>query len=366
MSDSAPVRSLMPHLAVLDGWRGSAILAVLFAHFFISRPINLGRFGVEIFFVLSGRLMAEILFRREAALPRFYARRFSRIYPALLVFVLAAWALSGVVSKFEVDWRAAASALTFTYNYYAQFAGHVPELSHIWSLCIEEHVYALLGLIALASRRFAMAPLPLVLGLALLAILDGWISTLWLHGGYYAVYWRTDTRGASILLGAGMWLLASGPLKPALAGRAPAICLAAGAAALLLNLNAVPDVVKYSLGSGLLALSLAVIEGAPGLVATSLSSPVFVAAGLASYSLYLWQQLFLKLAWNIPSRLALLVPAIAIGLMSYALIEQPARRGLNVLIDRYFFGRKLAPHALGTAEAMAGDIQPSRGGSIAS
>jgi peptidoglycan/LPS O-acetylase OafA/YrhL len=324
----------MPRLAVLDGWRGAAILSVLFAHFIISRPINLGRFGVELFFVLSGRLMAEILFQRHAALPRFYARRFARIYPAMAIFVLAAWGLSLVVAKFSVDWRAALSALTFTYNYYAQIAGHVPELSHIWSLCIEEHVYAILGLIALASRRFPIRPLTVVVVLAILAILNGWVSTLLFHGDYYAVYWRTDTRGASILLGAAGWLLASGRLKPVLEARAPAICLVAGIAAFLLNFNIVPDVVKYSLGTALLALSLATVDAMPEFVGAFLRSRLFVAAGFASFSLYLWQQLFVKLAWSIPSRLALLAPAVAVGVMSYMLIEKPARRYLNGLIDR--------------------------------
>lgn len=359
MPDSAPARSQMPHLAVLDGWRGAAILGVLFAHFFISRPINLGRFGVELFFVLSGRLMAEMLFRRQASLPRFFARRFSRIYPALLVFVLAAWGLSALVPRLTVDWRAALSALTFTYNYYAQFAGHVPELSHIWSLCIEEHVYALLGLIALAARRFAIAPVPIIFGLALLAIVDGWISALLLHGDYYAVYWRTDTRGASILLGAGIWLLASGQLRPLFAPRATAICLAAGASALLLNLNIVPDAVKYSIGTALLGLSLATVEAAPAAIASILRSRLFVAAGLASYSLYLWQQVFVKLAWNVPSRLALLAPAVSIGLASFLLVEQPARRWLNGFIDGHL-QRRQAASAPTDAEGL-----PARSGSVA-
>ena len=349
----------MPHLAILDGWRGAAILGVLFAHFLISRPINLGRFGVELFFVLSGRLMAEMLFRRRASLPRFYARRFSRIYPALLVFVLAAWGLSAIVPRLTVDWRAALSALTFTYNYYAQFAGHAPELSHIWSLCIEEHVYALLGLIALASRRFAVPPMPLIFGLALLAILDGWVSTLLLHGNYYAVYWRTDARGASILLGAGIWLLASGPLRPLLALRMTTICFAAGIAAFVLNLNAVPDPVKYSAGTALLALSLATVEAAPAALGAVLRSRLFVAAGLASYSLYLWQQVFVKLAWNIPSRLAFLAPAVCIGLGSFLLVEQPARRRLNAVIDRRI---SRARAAVVPSEA---DGLPTRSGSIA-
>ena len=58
-------------------------------HRFVTKSgINLGRFGVELFFVLSGRLMAEILFVQKMPLD-FFLRRFSRVYPALFVFVLA-------------------------------------------------------------------------------------------------------------------------------------------------------------------------------------------------------------------------------------------------------------------------------------
>jgi peptidoglycan/LPS O-acetylase OafA/YrhL len=75
-------------LSALDGWRGLAILGVLFDHFVTKSGINLGRFGVELFFVLSGRLMAEILFVQKMPLNVFFLRRFSRVYPALFVFVL--------------------------------------------------------------------------------------------------------------------------------------------------------------------------------------------------------------------------------------------------------------------------------------
>jgi peptidoglycan/LPS O-acetylase OafA/YrhL len=49
-------------LSYLDGWRGLAIICVLAGHFLFIKSFNLGPFGVELFFVLSGRLMADILF----------------------------------------------------------------------------------------------------------------------------------------------------------------------------------------------------------------------------------------------------------------------------------------------------------------
>src|SRR5262245_65289113 len=82
-------RRLKERLTLLDGWRGTAVIFVLLGHFLPVPLFNAGRFGVELFFVLSGRLMGELLFIRRESLPRFYWRRFTRIAPALYGYILA-------------------------------------------------------------------------------------------------------------------------------------------------------------------------------------------------------------------------------------------------------------------------------------
>jgi len=73
------------HIPALDGWRGLAILIVLTGHFGGYRVLpDLAPTGVNLFFVLSGRLMAEILFVRKTPLGPFFFHRFSRVYPGLL------------------------------------------------------------------------------------------------------------------------------------------------------------------------------------------------------------------------------------------------------------------------------------------
>lgn len=52
----------MNRILYLDGVRGLAIVLLMVGHFLTTRGVNFGRLGVELFFVLSGRLMAEILF----------------------------------------------------------------------------------------------------------------------------------------------------------------------------------------------------------------------------------------------------------------------------------------------------------------
>lgn len=80
----------------LDGWRGMAIISVLISHFLPATGFSLGKFGVDVFFVLSGMLMSNILFVKRTAITTFYKRRISGILPVFVVFVslvygVAAW-----------------------------------------------------------------------------------------------------------------------------------------------------------------------------------------------------------------------------------------------------------------------------------
>jgi peptidoglycan/LPS O-acetylase OafA/YrhL len=141
----------------LDGWRGLAIFTVLIGHFSPLDP-ELGSFGVELFFVLSGRLMAQILFEKKMALPIFFQRRFARVYPALVVLVIGLTLLSAVAAILGkdrgIDVLSAVAALTFTFNYLPALGYPTSRtLEHIWSLAVEEHCYALLALLAIFRRR---------------------------------------------------------------------------------------------------------------------------------------------------------------------------------------------------------------------
>ncbi|MCJ2094414.1 acyltransferase [Methylobacterium sp. J-072] len=320
------------HLPVLDGWRGCAILLVLVGHFATSRGINLGRFGVEFFFVLSGRLMAEILFVRATPLTTFFVRRASRIYPALICFVLAMSILALATGHYRQLYGCLA-AVTLTYNYYHLWFAEVPNVDHIWSLCVEEHSYILLGVIALLWHRFGFPLLSVLAVLAALACLDGLVSTL-IGGTYTQVYWRSDVRSASILLGAVAYLKfgRSDPTSDRPSWQ-PAFLLLAG---LALNVNAVPDPIKYSFGTALLAGAVASLPRAPAALRDGLTSTPLLLFGAWSYAIYLWQQPFYVLhdAMGDWFSTALVLPAIALGIVSLLLIERPMRDYLNRLFDR--------------------------------
>ena len=128
-------------LAYLDGFRALAIGGVLIDHFVTSQGYNAGRLGVELFFVLSGRLMAQILFVEKAPLGFFYYRRFSRVWPTMALFIAVLAILPVFMSVGQIPATAVLSGLTYTSNYVTLTAGRFPWTDHLWSLCVEEHTY---------------------------------------------------------------------------------------------------------------------------------------------------------------------------------------------------------------------------------
>ena len=143
----------MIHLGYLDGWRGLAIAFLLVGHFFPVDGINFGHVGVNLFFVLSGLLMARLLFVKQVPFGQFYRRRIARVFPTAYCFIVIL-VLFSAISGNVIAWDEVAAAATFTNNYWS-VVGREPTLpfGHLWSLSVEEHSYVLLSMIALAFRR---------------------------------------------------------------------------------------------------------------------------------------------------------------------------------------------------------------------
>ncbi len=316
----------------LDGWRGISILVVLFGHFTPLPWINMGRVGVELFFVLSGRLMAEMLFIQKQALGPFFRRRIARVWPALAAFVAVISANPLGIAAWRVEASDIAATLSFTVNYVNLMTNIATVFDHVWSLSVEEHSYVLLALLALAARRWVLN-VPLLLGaLALAAILNGTVQTLLGGLSYFQVYWRTDVRIASILMAGAVYLHVreKNYVLSGWQGYAPLFLAVLGVA---LNANVVPDWVKYSFGTACMALAIGTVDRANPRLIKLLEHPILVHFGLWSFSLYVWQQAFYVLKEDLPStvvaRLLLLSCAIACGLLSFYIVEQPCRRFLN-------------------------------------
>jgi peptidoglycan/LPS O-acetylase OafA/YrhL len=324
------------HLPVLDTWRGLAILLLLVGHFARVPKINCGRLGVEFFFVLSGFLMGRLLFVKQTPIGLFYRRRISRIFPAAYAFLAIV-----TVAEFVKPYGAKpspggiASCFLFYVNYYLALpistARLVIPADHFWSLCVEEHTYIFLSIVAVLHRRSGLSPLFLLV-VSILAVFTSATSVGISRGwDYYQVYWRTDCRASSILLGAVASYLSfrGAGHRPNYFGL-PTIALGPFITLLgvLLNFSKFPDIVKYTAGSAALATGLLLISK-HGLGRLGIFRPV-AWLGTISYSLYLCQQPFYhsKERGEISS-LTAITCAFSVAMASYFFIERPTRKWLN-------------------------------------
>jgi peptidoglycan/LPS O-acetylase OafA/YrhL len=319
----------LQHLDYLDGWRGLAIVFLLIGHFFPVRGINFGAVGVNLFFVLSGLLMTQLLFVAEVPLPTFYQRRVARILPAfflMLVVVTVWWAAGGR----RVEWPQVLAAAFFVNNYTVHTPADMP-FGHIWSLSVEEHAYIVLSLLALLVRRTRLAPATAI-GACALAF-AGFGIWYWSHYSgpalNFGLLLHTEVAAYGIFVSGVLLLLLRRRQLPVLPWPLFPALVAAGMA---LHWWSVAAPVRTILGVALFALAVNLLRAAPPVVKSVLSWRILRQLGIWSFSIYLWQQPFYLAAHHGELAPALaLVLAFAAGILSYYFIEQPARAYLNTL-----------------------------------
>jgi peptidoglycan/LPS O-acetylase OafA/YrhL len=333
------------YLPALDGLRALSIGLVLIGHVLTLYPTSLramdvgfvlGRTGVSVFFVISGYLITGLLLREEEkrgqiSLRRFYARRALRIFPAAFVFLatlLVLW-LAGWIVMRPHDFVASVF-------YVRNLTGGGHETGHLWSLSLEEQFYLLWPLTLLLlrpGRRLAAVSGAIIAVcmwrtyLILAHKIDPWVLQI-----------RTDVRADTILVGCLLALLVRRfpQLRLDRGGWTGAwIPIAAGAAVLAAALTD-PQWMHFAAVQstlvGLLigALLLWILNNPGSSVTGCLQVPVALVIGKLSYSLYLWQQLFLgpregglqAVRW-FPLNLVL---TIVFASASYLLVERPALR----------------------------------------
>jgi peptidoglycan/LPS O-acetylase OafA/YrhL len=323
------------HLAYLDGWRALAIISLLWGHFFPTDYINLGAFGVELFFVLSGRLMAEVLFFGRIDIGSFVRRRISRIVPALFVFVTVTVLFAQLSPLFGkdysllADWPSYVAASLFLLNYYDFFLRGAAWLNHLWSLAVEEHCYVLLAMIAILTTRDARKAAVVALSIGLVCMISGVSQAILLGAGGHDLYWRTDVRAASALIPFGLYLVMKEPLARK-DGRWLMMFSPVGLAlGFWLSMNSFPEWVRYSFGTLALAVAVVTLDLTAKPLLRFLGTRPLGWIGLVSFSLYLWQQPFYVQQASIGVWPAL-ASSIVLALVSYYAVERPARRYLNM------------------------------------
>ena len=354
--------------------RAIAVLAVIGFHAF-PNWIGGGFIGVDVFFVISGYLISALLFneldQKNFSFIRFYSRRIRRIFPALAVVLLSAFAFGWFVmltDEYRQLGKHIAGGAGFVSNLllwqesgYFDSAAELKPLLHLWSLGIEEQFYIVWPLLLALILKLRLRPL-LIIGL--LTGISFFLNIYGINNDPIATFYSPQTRFWELSIGAILAYLKYRPspliddciskLESLLArlifvGRrrmwAEASNSSLSSCTSLLGLALIAFGVMYltsatkypgywALLPTLGAVCLICAGSDAWINRVFLSNRLMVWVGLISYPLYLWHWLLLSYARIIGGaippinyRILLVLTSFLLAWLTYILLEKPIRLG---------------------------------------
>lgn len=343
----------------IDGLRAVAVLCVVVFHAFPDK-LKGGFIGVDIFFVISGYLISTIIFenltRHTFSFADFYARRVKRIFPALLL-VLIASLVFGWLFLYQDEYKQLgkhiAAGAGFISNFvfwqesgYFDNVAETKPLLHLWSLGIEEQFYTAWPLMLWLAWKMKLNLLTLTL---IVAAMSFALNIRQVHSDVVASFYSPQTRFWELLAGS---MLAHVTLERQ--NRVTPACEATASrdhARMLDNLQSLAGGILLALGLLLISKERAFPGGwavlptaAAALVIAAgpqawlnrvvLSNRVMIWVGLISFPLYLWHWPLLSFVRIITDGkpapqivIAAVLTAIALAGCTYQWLEKPIRQG---------------------------------------
>lgn len=348
--------------ADVDGLRAIAVIGVLLAHIDAVNLLPGGFLGVDVFFVISGFVITQLIIRERLegsfSLSSFYIRRVRRLLPLLLVVIFVSLLISlfvTVPSRINTLAESALSALFGVSNFYFMFqdsywapAAAEQPLLHTWSLGVEEQFYVvfpfllLLGLRFLRFREVLAVLTILVIGSFFAAnYISNWRDEI----GFYSLptrAWELGTGALVALLLAKFGRLFSRRLALIIAGWGVSMIIGSYFVASSISIH--PGVITLL---PVVGTAMVIIAGATkNALSTLLSIRPIVAIGLLSYGIYLWHYPLLAFGrivfgqLSIVAELGLLLISVGIAALSFFLIEKPFR-------NRRYSTARVVPMILG-------------------
>lgn len=355
----------------IDGLRAIAVLAVVAFHAFPGRLPG-GFIGVDIFFVISGYLISNIIFRSLAdadfSFAEFYAHRVKRIFPALIVMLAGVLVIGYFVllpGEFKQLGRHVVRSAGFIENFmlvqdagYFDVATERKPLMHLWSLGIEEQFYIAYPFILWLGWRMGFNLLFLV---AAIAVSSFALNVSGIDKHAVSTFLLPQPRFWELMAGGLLsWihLLGHERFKPLMkhGGFGSGTELGQCQSSLLANAMAFAGLLLIALALFLINKmkafpgwwALLPVVGAWLVIAAGpmawanrkiLAHKATVFVGLISYPLYLWHWPLLSYAQIIASdtppreiRLMAVAMAFLLAWLTYRLIERPIRFGRKTWI----------------------------------
>ncbi len=338
----------------IDGLRALAVLSVILFHAGLFFPG--GFVGVDVFFVISGYLITQIVERdlmaRRFSVVVFYQRRVRRIFPALFAMFAVLTILGYLIfppSELEDFGKTLLAASAFSSNIlffrrsgYFDPNSDLAPLLHTWTLSLEEQFYV--GwplLLVLLNRPWASKwKLPVVVSVLFASVL---LAAHLVNTNFNAAFYLLPSRAWELALGALLSLPVISPMMARLPRRPASVASLAGVVMLGIAVFAYDALTPFPGFAALLpcvgaALVIAAGEGGPSLGGRLLALKPLVWTGLISYSLYLWhwpilvvgQLLFRHL--SAVERGGLVVLTFLVSWLSWQFVESPFRKGH---VDRF-------------------------------
>ncbi len=335
----------------IDGLRAVAVLSVVGYHAF-PKWVPGGFVGVDVFFVISGYLISTIIFgnieRDNFSYIEFYARRIKRIFPALILVLIASMVFGWYVlfsDEFRQLGKHAAAGAGFISNIalwsesgYFDVAAESKPLLHLWSLGVEEQFYILWPLLlgVMWTRKFNFLMTTLIV-----ATISFIINIYWVNRDPTAGFFLPFSRTWELMVGG---ILAYISLhKPQYLSSNPRLLSLMSTVGLMMIGLSVILFTRNTAFPGWWALlpvmgAFLVIAGRP----TSLVNRYFLSfrpvvwIGLISYPLYLWHWPILSYAQIIEGsepgrnvRISAVIVSIVFAWGTYVFIEKRSKKAYS-------------------------------------
>ena len=353
----------MKHLAFIDTIRALAVVTVVLYH--LCKPlVPNGFLGVDVFFVISGFIVSYAVSNRNYSsfvgfLSDFYARRFLRILPALLIcllvtailtaiFVPEAWLSSSIDrTGFFAIFGLSNIYLSQGTDYFSPVTDFNP-FTHTWSLGVEEQFYFIFPIL-FSFWALKYGSKYLSVALYALALISSLIFYIVIYNSrpltaFYMVHARFWELAAGVLCFQTAQILKSRPIFiPFSIDRIKTIVSSIALVVLTASFYVEIDP-TYGWMNNLIAVSATVLL-ILSMYRVNLSKTYYLYSlearpirffGRISYSLYLWHwPVFVLARWTFgletpPQQIFALLIALAASLLSYYFIEEPLRNAKSI------------------------------------